>query len=268
MSTTATTTLTATTAALSSSSPSSFNKSILYSSRKAAKVFFSQLYHHLITILKFLLFFLPDKRPQRSTAQKIPLQTQYYKNKTLILDLDETLVHSVRLGTDIAYQTKVSPSIKRKNIEVLLSHNDKQPSLIYEVYKRPHVDFFLKTISQWYKVVVYTASMAEYADPVIDWLDQDNLISQRFFRQSCVLRNGNFLKDITLAEEDLCKVCLVDNSPIAFDLYKENGITLPTWISNPNDESLLDLLPFLDALRFTADVRSILRLQHNKKCTL
>lgn len=25
--------------------------------------------------------------------------------------------------------------------------------------------------------------MAEYADPVIDWLDQDNLISQRFFRQ-------------------------------------------------------------------------------------
>jgi CTD nuclear envelope phosphatase 1 len=90
-----------------------------------------------------------------------------------------------------------------------------------------------------------------------------------------------------LAEKDLNKVCLVDNSPIAFDLYKgnynkhktccwvtvfgvtffffffitENGIALPTWISNPNDESLLDLLPFLDALRFAADVRSILKLQ-------
>jgi CTD nuclear envelope phosphatase 1 len=34
------------------------------------------------------------------------------------------------------------------------------------------------------------------------------------------MRNGNFLKDLTLAEKDLCKVCLVDNSPIAFDLYK------------------------------------------------
>lgn len=44
--------------------------------------------------------------------------------------------------------------------------------------------------------------------------------------------------------------------------FSENGIALPTWISNPNDESLLDLLPFLDALRFTADVRSVLRLQH------
>ncbi|KAI7894070.1 NLI interacting factor [Mucor mucedo] len=185
---------------------------------------------------------------------------QYYKGKTLILDLDETLVHSVRLGSENSMK-EVSPSIIKKNIEVQC---DKQ-NLLYEVYKRPHVDFFLKTISQWYKVVIYTASMAEYADPVIDWIDQDNVISRRFFRQSCVLKNGNFLKDLTLAEEDLCKVCLVDNSPIAFDLYKENGIALPTWISNPNDESLLDLLPFLDALRFAADVRSILRLQHKLK---
>ncbi|KAI7901229.1 NLI interacting factor, partial [Cokeromyces recurvatus] len=178
-------------------------------------------------------------------------------------DLDETLVHSVRLGSETSsLHNKVSPTIKRKHIEVLCSnHDNKQLSIIYEVYKRPHVDFFLKTISQWYRVVIYTASMAEYADPVIDWLDQDNLISQRLFRQSCILQNGNFLKDITLAEKDLCKVCLVDNSPISFDLYKENGIILPTWISNPNDESLLDLLPLLDALRFAADVRSILRLQ-------
>lgn len=41
----------------------------------------------------------------------------------------------------------------------------------------------------------------------------------------------------------------------------ENGIPLPGWVSNPNDECLLDLLPLLDALRFTADVRSILRLR-------
>lgn len=39
-------------------------------------------------------------------------------------------------------------------------------------------------ISQWYKVVIFTASMSEYADPVIDWLDQDQtFISQRYFRQ-------------------------------------------------------------------------------------
>ncbi|KAI9268291.1 NLI interacting factor-like phosphatase-domain-containing protein [Phascolomyces articulosus] len=183
---------------------------------------------------------------------------QYYKGKTLVLDLDETLVHSVRLGSYAARQQTVSTSIKRKKIEV---QDDKQ-SMLYEVYKRPHVDFFLKTISQWYKVVIFTASMAEYADPVIDWLDQDhNVISQRYFRQSCIVRNGNFVKDISLAEPDLAKVCLVDNSNAAFGLFQENGIPLPGWISNPNDECLLDLLPLLDALRFTADVRSVLRLR-------
>ncbi|KAI7865070.1 NLI interacting factor [Spinellus fusiger] len=180
------------------------------------------------------------------------------RGKTLILDLDETLVHSVRLGSQESKNT-VSASVKHKTIEV---QSDRQ-SLLYEVYKRPHVDFFLKTISQWYKVVIYTASMADYANPVIDWLDQNqNIISQRYFRQACVMQDGQFLKDISLAEPDLAKVCLVDNSPAAFGLFQENGIPLPGWVANPNDECLLDLLPLLDALRFTADVRSILRLRN------
>lgn len=65
---------------------------------------------------------------------------QYYKGKTLVLDLDETLVHSVRLGTT---ENNISPSIKKTTIEVT---SDKQ-SILYEVYKRPHVDFFLSTVS-------------------------------------------------------------------------------------------------------------------------
>ncbi|KAI8342722.1 NLI interacting factor, partial [Chlamydoabsidia padenii] len=173
-------------------------------------------------------------------------------------DLDETLVHSVRLGSQEA-NYPVSPCIKRKQIEV---QSEKQ-SLLYQVYKRPHVDFFLKTISQWYKVVIFTASMSEYADPVIDWLDEDQtMVSHRYFRQSCISReDGNYLKNITMAEPDLSKVCLIDNSPVAYDLFKDNGIPISSWIESPNDESLLDLLPLLDALRFTSDVRSILRLQ-------
>ncbi|KAI8361806.1 NLI interacting factor-like phosphatase-domain-containing protein [Choanephora cucurbitarum] len=227
--------------------------------KKRTHQFFHFIYHYLCITYHFVynLLFIPNTIQKKKT---IPSHaSNYYKSKTLILDLDETLVHSVRLGSEASF-TQVSPSVIHKSIEV---QSDKQ-RLFYEVYKRPHVDFFLKTISQWYRVVIYTASMAEYADPVIDWLDQEHLISQRLFRQSCVLKNGNYLKDVTLAEKDLCKVCLVDNSPVAFDLYKDNGIALPTWISNPNDESLLDLLPFLDALRFAADVRSILKLQHKQ----
>ncbi|KAI9486399.1 MAG: CRE-SCPL-2 protein [Benjaminiella poitrasii] len=228
---------------------------------------FQQIYELFTFLFKYVQSILFSKQQQihvannsnstksTSTAAHNSISLQYYKGKTLVLDLDETLVHSVRLGTT---ETKVNPSIKKKRIEVT---SDKQ-SILYEVYKRPHVDFFLSTISKWYKVVIFTASMSEYADLVIDWLDQDqSYISQRYFRQSCILKDGNFLKDISIAESDLSKVCLVDNSPAAFALYQENAIPLPTWISNPKDDCLLDLLPLLDALRFTADVRSILSLR-------
>lgn len=159
---------------------------------------FQQLYQLFTILYKYFqsTLFIKTQTPvtKASTTVHNSINLQYYKGKTLVLDLDETLVHSVRLGTT---ESTVNASIKKKTIEVT---SDKQ-SILYEVYKRPHVDFFLSTvcivyliiptstklctqISQWYKVVIFTASMSEYADPVIDWLDQDQtLISQRYFRQ-------------------------------------------------------------------------------------
>ncbi|KAJ3083819.1 Nuclear envelope morphology protein 1 [Quaeritorhiza haematococci] len=167
------------------------------------------------------------------------------RTKTLVLDLDETLIHSTSRGSRNHDHV----------IEVLI---DKHACLYY-VYKRPHVDFFLKKVSEWYNVVIFTASMPEYADPVIDWLDGNRgLISKRYFRQSCTQHLGTYVKNLSVVEPDLSQVALVDNSPISYAMNKDNGIPIEGWISDPHDEALLDLLPFLDALRFTEDVRSIL----------
>ncbi|KAF9273452.1 Nuclear envelope morphology protein 1 [Linnemannia elongata] len=170
------------------------------------------------------------------------------RKKTLVLDLDETLIHSTSRGS----------RSQGYMVEVLVDRH----ACLYYVYKRPHVDYFLKKVSEWYKLVIFTASMAEYADPVIDWLDQSKtLFDKRYFRQACFLRNGSYLKDLTVIDPDLSSVCLLDNSPMSYSLNKENGIPIDTWIDDPNDEALLDLLPFLDALRFTEDVRSVLSLR-------
>ncbi|CAI2162813.1 7299_t:CDS:10 [Funneliformis geosporum] len=167
----------------------------------------------------------------QSSLTSTPSFSSMMKSKTLILDLDETLIHSTSRGS----------RSDAHMIEVMVDNH----ACLYYVYKRPHVDHFLKKVSEWYKVVIFTASMPEYADPVIDWLDPNkSLIGNRYFRQSCTNRSGAYIKDLTIVEPDLSKVCLVDNSPI----------------SDPHDEALLDLLPFLDALRFTEDVRSILSL--------
>jgi CTD nuclear envelope phosphatase 1 len=62
-------------------------------------------------------------------------------------------------------------------------------------------------------------------------------------------------------EKDLAKVLLVDNSPICFEMQPKNGILVESWIDDPSDTGLLDLLPFLEALRFVNDVRSVLKFR-------
>jgi len=181
-------------------------------------------------------------------SPSVSVRRKRKEKKVLVLDLDETLIHSTSRGSrNHDYM-----------IEVLV---DKHICLYY-VYKRPYVDNFLKKVSEWYKVVVFTASLKEYADPVIDYLDPEKKIfAKRYFRESCQYRNGIYMKDLQIIEKDLSKICLVDNSSFSYEINKENGIPIETWINEPKDRELLNLLPFLDALRFVEDVRSILSLR-------
>lgn len=57
---------------------------------------------------------------------------------------------------------------------------------------------------------------------------------------------------------------ILDNSPIAYALHRDNAIPISDWLANNfEDEALLDLLPFLNGLRPVRDVRSILTLKNH-----
>ncbi|KXN83675.1 Nuclear envelope morphology protein 1 [Leucoagaricus sp. SymC.cos] len=214
----------------------------------------------------------PEGSPVPASRASTPLihgRRTHFGQKTLVLDLDETLIHST---------SRPNPSLASSGsgffglglmgkgnksgghtVEVILGDKRTQ----YHVYKRPFVDFFLRTVSGWYTLVIFTASMQEYADPVVDWLDAGRgILVQRFFRDSCTqLPNGSYTKDLSIVEKDLSQVCLVDNSPISYKVNEANGIPIEGWTDDPSDEALLDLLPVLDSLRFTKDVRHILSLR-------
>lgn len=171
------------------------------------------------------------------------------RHKTLILDLDETLIHS----------TAASCSNFDFMVEVLVN----RASCLYYVYKRPNLDHFLSVASNWYNLIIYTASVREYADPVIDLIDENRrYFKKRLFRSECTQTpSSHYLKDLSLIEPDISKVCLLDNSAASFAFYPDNAIPIESWKENSRDTALLDLLPFLDALRFVDDVRSILSLR-------
>ncbi|KAL1737710.1 NLI interacting factor, partial [Schizophyllum fasciatum] len=96
-----------------------------------------------------------------------------------------------------------------------------------------------------------------------DWLDAGRgILARRLFRDSCTqLANGSYTKDLALVEADLSCVCLIDNSPVSYKVNEANGIPIEGWTHDPYDEALLDLLPVLDSLRFTSDVRRVLGLR-------
>lgn len=179
----------------------------------------------------------------------LPL-TPALKRKTLILDLDETLVHSTIKPVNHHHLT----------VDVMIDGLN----CTFYVIKRPHVDVFLKKVAEWFDVIIFTASMQQYADPLINQLDPNNLVGGRLFRESCIAKDGNFIKDLSAIKQDLTSTIIIDNSPIAYSHNKENALPIDNWMGdNPQDDSLLNMLPFLNALRFTSDVRSILSLRGN-----
>ncbi|KAI8500202.1 PREDICTED: CTD nuclear envelope phosphatase 1-like [Branchiostoma belcheri] len=175
------------------------------------------------------------------------------KRKVLVLDLDETLIHShhdgvmnrtVRPGTPPDFILKITI--------------DRHPVRFF-VYKRPHVDFFLDVVCQWYELVIFTASMEIYGAAVADKLDNTKgILKRRYYRQHCTLEYGSYTKDLSSVHNDLSSVIILDNSPGAYRSYPDNAIPIKSWFADPSDTCLLSLLPMLDALRFTADVRSVL----------
>lgn len=111
-----------------------------------------------------------DRGVYRTSIPPIVKTRQPKGRKTLVLDLDETLVHaSIQSTRTCEFIT-----------EVFLEGR----SCLYYVTRRPHLELFLKSVASWYRLAVYTASVREYADAVVTWLDRGRRIFRtRLFRQ-------------------------------------------------------------------------------------
>lgn len=123
------------------------------------------------------------------------------------------------------------------------------------IIKRPWLDFFLQQAAAVFEVVVFTASLAQYANVVLDHVDPLNTVSARLFRESCVPHNGSYVKDLARLGRPLARTLLLDNSPASYAFQPANGVPSATFLDDCSDTGLLDILEVLLRVRAAPDVR-------------
>ena len=166
--------------------------------------------------------------------------------KTLVLDLDETLVHSGFIPFD--YPSDVIIKIELDN-EIHDIH----------VLVRPGVKEFLEKMAKKFELVIFTASLSKYADPLLDIIDKQGFCPFRLFREHCTLINTSFVKDLKRLGRDLKDIIIVDNSPISYALNPDNGLPILSWFDDKDDRELYHLTPILEFLADVPDVREYIK---------
>ncbi|KAF2675551.1 NIF-domain-containing protein [Microthyrium microscopicum] len=163
-----------------------------------------------------------------------PKRAEFSGKKCLVLDLDETLVHS---SFKILHQADFTIPVEIEG----QYHN------VY-VIKRPGVDQFMKRVGELYEVVVFTASVSKYGDPLLDQLDIHGVVHHRLFRESCYNHQGNYVKDLSQVGRDLKDTIIIDNSPTSYIFHPQHAVPISSWFSDAHDNELLDLIPVLEDL--------------------
>jgi len=170
-----------------------------------------------------------------------PLPEPYYRPYTLVIDLDDMLIHSA-WTTEHGWRTA----------------------------KRPGVDYFLAYLSQFYEIVLFTTQPAYTAAPIVEKIDQYGAyIPWKLFRDSTRYKNRGLIKDLSYLGRPLERTIILDTNPDHTQLQPDNAIHLEPWHGTRGDatsKELVSLIPFLEALaiRGIKDVRTVIKYYDGK----
>jgi len=161
-----------------------------------------------------------NSNKSKNLKKNVPfIKTKPRKQYTLLIDLDETLIHL---------------KLTDENLKGVVTF-------------RPFLYEFLDEMYKHYELVIFTCGTVDYADPIINLIESKRTyFDHRLYRDNTSIINGEYVKDLSLVGRDLSKTLILDNLPQNFRLQKQNGIFIKAFYNeNPNDNSLNELLPIL-----------------------
>ena len=192
------------------------------------------------------------KKINEKTYEEI---NSFFRDNILRVDnVNGSVLASVFLKDNECFQTEPAPYIKTKNrkkyslildLDETLVHfkinNENDSEGVLQI--RPGVIPFLEQVGKYYEIIVFTAATQDYGDLLIDAIEENHVyFEHRFYRQHTVIMGNDFVKDLNRIGRPLDSIIIVDNMPQNFRLQKENGINIKAfWGEDANDNALEEL---------------------------
>ena len=163
------------------------------------------------------------KEKQNFTPALVPyLRVENKKNYSLVIDLDETLIHFT-----------VNNNANEEGVLKL----------------RPGVFSFLEKVGEFYEIILFTEASEAYTKLMMEAFNNNKnkkYFDYKFYRQHCIIVDQDFIKDLSRIGRPLDKTIIIDNIAQNFKMQKKNGILIKPFLGeDQNDQALIDLIPIL-----------------------
>lgn len=135
------------------------------------------------------------------------------------------------------------------NLRGTLIHSEYKFGVGFEVQKRPGLSTFINRLARQYELVIFGDEEQGIVQDICMALDPNGqFIPGRFGREATLLKNGQYIKDLSYLNRPIKDIIYVDFDESKVAYHKENAIKLSFWDGDQQDRELIDLLPFLESI--------------------
>ena len=160
----------------------------------------------------------------------------------VVFDLDDTLIHC---------HTK-QPQRNKESIQQIIVDGNK-----YWIELRRGMKESLQRLKQKYKIILYTASHANYANEIIKLIEQEDVIfSEVYSRNNCELKNGIFIKNIDLISKNYKRIVCIDDNPSVWN--ESNNVYICKKYKGGFDDEFVRIEQLLSSCNVNDDVRDVI----------
>ncbi|KAJ1729862.1 mitochondrial inner membrane protein required for protein import, partial [Coemansia biformis] len=147
------------------------------------------------------------------------------------------------------------------NLDDMLIHMDWTKEHGWRIAKRPGLDHFLAYMASMFEVVIFSTQPSHSGMVVMERLDPLEFAPYRLYKDHMRNVDGKNYKDLSTINRDKAKVIMVDIDPEAFKMQPENALLARPFRGEPNDNWIEQITEFLEYVHMLEpkDVRPWLR---------